>query len=230
MSRSLDSASHSLHTSQKTPAASAQSEPLYRGKPEDILVVPRSALLEKELLFQGFTQELQAGNVTAVERLVRMHAQFEPRAQMEEDEQYKQIIPYFVFAHNKKLFLMQRSGSANESRLASKYTLGIGGHVRNEDLQGTIVDWGMREFHEEVCYSGAISVRPLGILNDDSNAVGRVHLGVVYLLEGDCDDIAIKSELQSGRLASLEECAKLYDRMEGWSQLVFDAIKDGRYF
>jgi predicted NUDIX family phosphoesterase len=207
----------------------SESSAVYRGQPEDILVVSRAILAEHDLLKQGFTQTSCGKNVTAVEQLIRAHGTFGQRARMEEDETYKQIIPYFVFTHNDELFLMQRSGSANESRLSSKYTLGIGGHVRNEDLEGTIAQWGKREFHEEVNYAGAVSITPLGILNDDSNAVGRVHLGVVYLLHGDTGDISIRSELQNGRMASLTDCTAVYDRMERWSQLVFDTLKQARY-
>lgn len=209
--------------------SSQQSDAVYRGQPEDILVIPRVILAEHDLLKQGFTQASCGKNVTIVEQLIRAHGEFGPRARMEEDEDYKQIIPYFIFTHNDQLFLMQRSGSANESRLASKFTLGIGGHVRNEDLEGTIAQWGKREFHEEVNYTGTVSISPLGILNDDSNAVGRVHIGVVYLLHGDSGDISIKSELQSGEMASLEACTAVYDRMERWSQLVFDTLKNARY-
>lgn len=200
---------------------------VYRGQPEDILVVPRTVLAEHDLLTQGFSQSETARNVTLIENLIRTHGQFAPRDRMEIDEDYKQIIPYFIFAYDDKLFLMQRSGKANETRLASKYTLGIGGHVRQRDLQeGDIAQWGKREFAEEVYYDGNLSITPLGVLNDDSNAVGRVHIGVVYLLRGDSPNISIRSELQGGELLTLAQCAQKHESMETWSALVFNQLSD----
>ena len=120
---------------------------------------------------------------------------------------------------------MQRSGSANDTRLASKCTLGIGGHVRQQDLgSGDIAQWGQREFEEEVAYTGDVTITPLGVLNDDSNAVGRVHIGVVYLLRGNSHAISIRSELQSGQLMTKNECEARFDAMETWSQIVFTAL------
>lgn len=191
--------------------------------------------IRRDLLFgarppEGLMQGVVRKNIAQFEQKIRQFGQFLPRAIMEEDERYKQVIPYFVFTHNSSLFLMQRSSKASEQRLASKYTLGIGGHVRKDDVDASnIAEWGQREFKEEVSYNGAISLVPLGILNDESTPVGRVHVGIVYLLHGDSPDIAIKSELASGALCSREECEQRYDQMEPWSQQVFDVLKKARY-
>ena len=197
---------------------------------EQILVVKRNVLFS-DMQPEGFYQGIVRQNIASYEQTIRDNALFLPRSLMETDERYKQIIPYLVFTHGNKLFLMQRSPKASESRLANKYSLGIGGHVNKEDIENCdIAAWGKREFEEEIDYKGKIlSMLPIGILNDDTNAVGRVHAGIVYLLHGDSDEIAVKSELHDGTLLSREECEKFYDRMEPWSQLVFDALKRARY-
>ena len=82
-----------------------------------------------------------------------------------------------------------------------------------------IVGWAMREFHEEVDYAGTFSPHFLGILNDDSSDVGRVHIGLVMLFVGDSPTITVKSELKSGKLLSLKQCSEYYDDLESWSQL-----------
>ena len=87
---------------------------------------------------------------------------------------------------------MQRKGTASEQRLKNKYSLGIGGHIRQEDMTtNSIFDWARREFHEEVKYAGKLDIEPIGILNDDTNAVGQVHLGLVLLLKGDSEAISL---------------------------------------
>jgi predicted NUDIX family phosphoesterase len=190
--------------------------------PEHILVVKRDTLFAYESAWHG----LKALNVDAYLSLIQTHKEFLPRPDMELDESYKQIIPYLVFKHEDRYFLMQRSNKASESRLQNKFTLGIGGHVREEDLKegSTLFDWARREFHEEVAYSGNLTITSLGMLNDDSNPVGKVHIGLVLLLEGDSDDIAVLSELKSGVLLTLEECAAYAEHMETWSRIIFDSL------
>lgn len=162
--------------------------------------------------------------------IINRHKEFNPRGLMEVDTRYKQIIPYLIFTHNDRYFLMQRSATASETRLQNNYSLGIGGHVRQEDLAGkTLFDWAEREFNEEIAYTGNLECEPIGILNDDSNEVGKVHLGLVMLLHGDSTDIAIRSELKSGKLVPLEECMLLHKDMESWSQIVLKYLLDRKY-
>lgn len=191
-------------------------------KTERILVVKRSELFQKPA-WTG----IKSVDFDAYLKLIQTKQEFMPRNLAEENFDYKQIIPYLIFQHQDTYFLMQRKAGSSEQRLANKYSLGIGGHLREEDMDGaTLFDWARREFDEEINYSGNLEITPLGILNDDSNDVGKVHVGFVFLLKGDSADISIKSELQSGQLLTTEQCQEKYDAMETWSQLVFDFIKN----
>lgn len=188
---------------------------------EMIMVVKAKDLFEGTLPWSG----IKSGHVQAyVDRIIACH-EFQPRSLMETDPSFKQIIPYMVFSHDDKFFLMQRRENASESRLKNKMTLGIGGHLRFEDIEGANFGaWARREFYEEIEYSGSYSISFLGLLNDDSNAVGQVHLGLVMLLKGDNDAISIKSELKSGTLVSLDECLMHYQNLESWSQILYDFL------
>ncbi len=189
---------------------------------EMILVVPRTTLIPEQAGWSG----IKAVDADDWLRTVQENRQFLPRSVMETDPSYKQIIPYLVFEHENRYFLMQRTATATERRLQSKYSLGIGGHIRQEDMaDDSIFAWARREFHEEVAYADELTIEPLGILNDDSNDVGKVHLGFVLLLHGSTSNIKVKSELKSGVLLPLEECADFYDRMESWSRMVFDFLR-----
>jgi len=158
--------------------------------------------------------------------IITTHQDYMPRSIAEHDPRYKQIIPYLIFTHNNKYFLMQRRSTASETRLRNKFSLGIGGHVRQEDLTAStsIFDWARREFAEEINYQGDLTIEPLGLLNDDTNEVGRVHLGLVLLVHGTTPHIKIKSELKSGVLADQATCQAHYEDLEQWSQLVFNSI------
>lgn len=189
---------------------------------ENILVVPR-----KELFPETAWYGIQQVNDAAIIEIILAKKEFHPRSLMETDPTFKQIIPYLVFtcteAGETKFFIMQRRAKASETRLQSKWSLGIGGHIREEDMQSAnIVDWACREFEEEIEYDGNFTIKPIGILNDDSNDVGKVHVGFVYLITGDSANIRIKDEHQSGELLTLEACKQHYSNMETWSQIVFD--------
>lgn len=199
-----------------------QPQSVFMGKQdENILVVKRSILFPQDA-FQGIKAFESSEWVTTILE----KKEFLPRSLMETDPTYKQIIPYLVFMHENKLFLMQRQTKASETRLQGKFTLGIGGHIREEDMsENDISTWARREFHEEVIYNDEFTIEPLGMINDDSNDVGKVHIGFVYILRGKTPQISVQEELQSGVLLTLEECADFYDRMETWSQMVFDVLR-----
>ena len=158
--------------------------------------------------------------------LVESHGKFKWRSQMEVDPTYKQIIPYLVFNFQDRYFLMHRASDASEVRLRDKSSFGIGGHVRQADMKGkSIIEWARREFEEEVDYQGNFTVEPLGMINDDRDAVGKVHVGFVFMLKGYSPAIQIKSELKGGTLVTLDQAEKFSGGMEPWSQLIFDYLK-----
>ena len=208
---------------QKTPTVVPN--PLMAQEDENILVVKRQDLFCAEGEYSAW-QGLKTVDFGAYLNTIAEKKEYNPRSKMEADENYKQIIPYLIFQFEDKYFLMQRQAKASEKRLQSKYSLGIGGHIREEDVASSdVVAWSKREFEEEVNYSGSYTVEPLGILNDDSNSVGKVHVGFVLILKGDSSKISVNSELKSGELLTLEECEKFYDHMESWTQIAFNFIK-----
>jgi predicted NUDIX family phosphoesterase len=187
---------------------------------EQILVVQR------DLLFpNGAWEGIKAVDLEQYAELIAQKQEFLPRSQMETDPRYKQIIPYLVFCAEDRYFLMQRQAKPGDARLANKYSLGIGGHIRQEDIGNkSIADWAQREFEEEVTYSGTLKIEPIGLLNDDSNAVGQVHVGFIFLLHGDSTNINVTSELKSGVMLPLTEIKDYYDNLESWSKIVFDFL------
>lgn len=191
---------------------------------EEVLVVRNKLLFQEVPLWNGIKSHLF--NQFAI--TIMQNAAFIPRAHAETNYFYKQVIPYMIFMFEHKIFVMQRKSTASEGRLANKYSLGIGGHIRQEDIvNNDIFAWAKREFEEEVDYKGTCKVSNLGVLNDESTEVSKVHLGMILLLEGDSDKISIRSEHKSGNLLTIAECKSLYPQMESWSQIVFDALEAG---
>ena len=187
---------------------------------EEILVVQTANLFKNIAPWHGIYNNYQTFlNIITDKKL------FMPRAHAETNPNFKQIIPYMIFMFDHKIFVMQRKSSASEQRLASKFSIGIGGHMRQEDMQtNDIIDWASREFDEEVHYSGQQSIKILGVLNDDSNAVSKVHLGIIMLINANSDKISIKDEHKSGILLTIDECIALKPQMESWSQICLDFL------
>ena len=86
------------------------------------------------------------------------------------------------------------------------------------------MEWAKREFEEEIDYDGDYETEFLGFLNDDSNDVGSVHLGLVIQVTGHSDKITIKDEHKIGKLVAIEDAGKYYKKMETWSQIVYDLL------
>ncbi len=163
------------------------------------------------------------------ERMARLRerAFFMPRAEVEEDASFQQIIPYAVFRHGRRYLLTRRLQASSEKRLRRQYSLGLGGHINPPDhaVGDPIIEGLRREFEEEVVYRAPLRFSVVGLLNDDSSAVSRVHLGVVFIADGDSGEIRIRETRKlSGELLTLDQMRIHYLEMESWSQLVYDHL------
>ena len=188
-----------------------------RGTPdESVLVVPRATLMGTP----GWRGVLCRGVDPYLDVIVRQ-GRFAPRTQTESDPRWKQVIPYLVLRDGERFFLMRRSRAGTDARLHERYSIGIGGHLNpgDADLAGGLA----REWAEELDAAFVPEFRLLGLLNDDETDVGHVHVGVVFLGEASGRPVAIReTEKLEGRFAAPTDVAAVRDRMESWSQLVFD--------
>ncbi|HEV2140308.1 MAG TPA: NUDIX hydrolase [Candidatus Dormibacteraeota bacterium] len=189
---------------------------------EQVLVVRREDMFP-DGAWHGFVSE----NLDRHQRVIRERHFFKPRSEVENDSSFQQIIPYVVFRHDDRYLLTHRLRASSEKRLRKQYSLGVGGHINPGDLEGgdPILDGLKREWSEEVIYEGRFEARMLGLLNEDSSPVSKVHLGVVFLVDGDTPDIRIReTEKLAGELMTLDEMRMYYLAMESWSQIVYDRL------
>lgn len=161
------------------------------------------------------------------QQVIRKRHFFKPRGEVENDPSFQQIIPYVVFRHGDRYLLTHRLRASSEKRLRKQYSLGVGGHINPGDLTAgdPILDGLKREWQEEVVYAGKFDARLIGFLNEDSSPVSKVHLGVVFLVDGDTPDIRIReTDKLAGELLTLDEMRMYYLAMESWSQIVYDRL------
>jgi len=194
---------------------------------ENVLVFPRS-LFERLGVFQGFNADVGRYLPTILDS---KNNSFQPRALAETDPTFKQIIPYVVVTDGKNILHYVRGKKAGEQRLVAKGSIGIGGHINEEDH--TFFAFGLQAFQDavkrEVCEELAIQddfkAHPVGLINDDSTEVGRVHFGVVHILF--CSPEKVKKNEQvitQVEFVPIEELKAKREQMESWSQLCLDNL------
>ena len=197
---------------------------------EHVLVIPRS-LFDQLGSFQGFQPDADR----------YLHAILAPGANFfmerpaaEQDPTHKQLIPYAIFHHNGRYLCYTRGGASGEKRLVAKRSIGIGGHINPVDqahdgLGETLYFNGVeREIAEELRIGGTHTQTVIGLINDDSNEVGSVHLGVVHLFDLSCDDIASNEDaIQELQFHSLADLHENRESLETWSRICVEHLASG---
>ena len=155
---------------------------------EQVLVVP-TAVLHEIGYFQGFTSDVKVYRDRLLDPAV---TSYRPRSEMEEDPNYKQLIPYCIFRHQDQLFHYKRGRSQGESRLHQLRSIGVGGHISVDDrnLFGSSYEEALyRELAEEVTFESAYEEQCIGLINDDQTPVGQVHLGIIHVFDLENPDV-----------------------------------------
>ena len=200
---------------------------------EYVLVVP-TALFHELGHFQGFCRDVERYRATL---LAPENVSFRPRSEVEKDPSFKQLIPYMIFSHTAtggtvRLFRYVRGKGTGESRLRAKRSIGVGGHLSAEDVTKNSNDFyreGMlRELREEVVLDSAFTEECVGMINDDTTEVGKVHLGIVHRFE------LAEPKLQSNEPDLIESGFVPVDEMlrdlsgfESWSAICLEALWSG---
>jgi predicted NUDIX family phosphoesterase len=199
---------------------------------DEMILVVRRALFDELGAFQGLNFDIDR-YLPAL--LARENNFFTPRPPAETDPSLKQIIPYVLLVHEGRVLHYVRGKKAGEQRLVAKGSIGIGGHMNNEDedlftlgVDRAAYDAGVqREIEEELKIGTPYKNRVVALLNDDSNEVGRVHLGVVHIFQLESPDVQ-KGEAMITELQFLDraQLAARREAMETWSQICFDRLDE----
>jgi len=202
---------------------------------QQIIVVNRSPLFRNGDYFHGFRKH----GVVDYESRILQHFKIMRRGDAEKDPSHKQPISYtlIISQKTKQVFAYQRSSNDKEygeKRLQGKWSWGIGGHIEPHDTpdKNPIRKSMLRELQEEIEISEAITgTKVLGYINDDTNDVGQVHFGILYLVETNAELITPKDpEVAIGRLMTLGELEKISSSpdctVETWSQIALQPLKE----
>jgi predicted NUDIX family phosphoesterase len=200
------------------------------GQEEQVLVVRRE-VFEEAGAFDGLnfdvSRYLSRLFVSGVPR-------FMPRSEAETDPSFKQLIPYVIMEHEGRYLTYVRGKRAGETRLVGNRSIGIGGHINPADDETPLFSADFREVYrraverevaEEVDVQAPHVDRVVALLNDDSNEVGQVHLGIVHCWMLDAPNVA-KREQMITQMAFMSEAELqgVRETMETWSQLCLDGL------
>lgn len=193
---------------------------------EQVLVIERK-IIEQEGMFHGLNLDIER----YISKIFAPGAlKFMPRSEAENDPTYKQLIPYVLLGYQGKLLSYVRGKQAGEKRLVGNRSIGIGGHINPIDnplfgVQEMYLTAVEREVDEEVNIKANHIETIIGLLNDDSNEVGQVHLGVVHLWELDSPDVEKREKMitQIGFM-SPGELDEVRESLETWSSLCLDGL------
>jgi len=190
---------------------------------ERVLVLPRRYVPGKTD-FHGVRRTGEDG-LEDLRMAIARHGRYLNRPAAESDPTHKQLIPYVVVRDAERIFLMHRTDAGGDPRLHGKASIGVGGHLNPVDGDDPLIAGLRREWDEELVADWEPDFILLGLLNDDTNSVGAVHLGVVFSVEaeGRLVDVREHDKLVGG-FADADEVAANWDRLETWSQLVAAAL------
>tara|TARA_B100001287_G_scaffold144071_1_gene121114 strand:+ start:800 stop:1429 length:630 start_codon:yes stop_codon:yes gene_type:complete len=196
---------------------------------ESVLVIKRE-LFDEIGTFQGISTEI---NKYLPVFLNPINNFFIHRELAEDDPTHKQIIPYAIFKHGDKFLKYLRGKKSGEQRLASKSSIGIGGHINQDDFNSSSLEKDTyltgieREINEELIINCDYNNLPIALINDDSNDVGQVHLGVVHLFDLESDQVeAGEANIENLEFLSSDDLLREKDNLESWSQICVDHLDE----
>lgn len=190
-----------------------------------ILVIARKHIPEP-ILKHGFNHASISMVKTILESPKLM---FMDRNLAENDPDYKQLIPYVVFQNPKGFFNYQRGKASSETRLRLLRSLGVGGHIEKQDGdlgENCYLNGLWRELQEEVGVPPSKNIKLLGFINDDTNEVGNVHLGIVHLYQIETSNLESQEHnLHDCKFSNMNEIKEAEESFETWSRILMPYLE-----
>ena len=191
---------------------------------EERVLCFRRKLLEDLGVFQGLSLEVEKylPTVTAASSLTYLN-----RSEAEQDKRYKQLIPYILLISGGRILRYRRGKGGQETRLHGLYSVGIGGHISEEDHGLFSSDRGYqdgmrRELLEEVALD-VVKEAAVAVIYDDSTEVGQVHFGVVHVMQVARENVAgRRSGIVAPEFIPIADAAREVAGYESWSRFCLE--------
>lgn len=224
---------------------------------EMIVVVQRYDVFEGEsLTFQGIERGEEKvtrimSNVDNSGTIMRRGSTTEPYSKDKENAElnigFKQLVSFVLLTNGSEYFVTERISHDDEHCSHGILSIGTRSHIecaRYWDLDSMLLRSAIRKLNEKLIITNSqpTVIHWVGLINDDTDVVDRVHLGILGIIQPDpVVSITVKAPEQiNGFWAPLEHLlqADVYDRLDSWSKtvvkmlaaqqnmLVFDSYED----
>lgn len=163
------------------------------------------------------------------------------RGDMEEDKNYKQVIPSMIIKQDDKYFTYTRLEGGGESRLHGKSSITIGGHANDvedywnfEHLMAVnakreleeevyVLDENGKEIEDHLRLTKNMSVK--GLIYNEKTDVDAVHIGLLTMIEIPSDwNVKVKeTDVLEGKFRTVEEIKEL--DLENWTASALSVLQ-----
>ena len=193
---------------------------------ERVLCFERN-LFEKLGVFQGISLDVDKYLPTLT---AKANVTYINRSAAELDKRYKQLIPYALIICGDRILRYRRGKGGGETRLHGLFSVGVGGHISEEDTGLFATGVGYREaMRRELMEEVNIDVTremAVAVINDDSTEVGYVHLGIVHVVYTDDEAIANgRDGIVGAEFVPVSEAAKNPEGYESWSRFCIENLE-----
>jgi predicted NUDIX family phosphoesterase len=165
---------------------------------------------------------------------IARNGEFKLRYEVEQDENYLQVIPYVIVKCGDKYFITERLGGDHRLKGMTAF---VGGHIDSCDKAVSLLDKNLiapeetimrgiaRELFEEINLCQIESLKCVGTFVDNRQPVSRVHicaLIIAEITELTKTTVHVKElDKLKGKWVSLDELKELMDsgKMEGWAEI-----------
>lgn len=190
---------------------------------EKVLCIRRNEL-PAEWIFDFVAVPMSSNHLNGM--ISSVHFDFFRRRDIENNPEYKQLIPYvIVFDAEQRILTYRRQGT--EKRLHSQYSVGVGGHIneydhrRSDILVDTLMRGMLRECLEEL-HVDCNNFLFRGIINEEKTEVGHSHLGLVFTASVDENQQIFSEELKDICFRTEKDIMEL--KLELWSILAMKLL------
>ena len=195
-----------------------------------LVLACKTSLIREIGGFQGYSLSIGGYLNTLLDPINNF---FLVRDRAEKDHEYKQLIPYVVLRFGDSVFSYVRGKKSSEARLVAMRSIGVGGHIEPADQSLFSSDHDMyleaarREVGEEVRLDSPYHESIVALINDDSTDVGKVHLGIMHILDLAEPKVTKREGLitQSG-FVPVESLQENLEELETWSRIALQVLDD----
>ena len=206
----------------------------------EILVVPKQAM--QDLLSSDPCAFIPRPETVRIQQVIEENGEYRRRTEVESDTDFIQIVPCGVLLHEKRVFLFQRHERNPKSHLYGKSTIWQGCHVtRPTDGQQSlsiVLAALQARIAQALFISRQIRSRFVGYAWDDSDRGDGRHLGLIFRLDIESDDLAeslkkkefrrSRGDSLAGELRAIEELKSNMDLvdLEPWSRAILSDCRE----